>query len=220
MKRSTLALLGASLLLTSATLGTAVQAETDKTSQVQLLFVQNAEAMSYKDGTLTLEQIGPHTLYFSDRPQRLAGSMANQAFVEHWNKGKESFADDPPNAAITFAPEAKQQPAVIELIDVALEGDNLVYSMRILDGALPTSGGAVTLFIDNNDWGGNTLGSNVDPATDPELGFGTTFGDNWGPAFANASEPEDLRGQGPGGAGLPANSSCGSHSMLRINICF
>lgn len=218
MKHLPLALLGASLMLATATLGTAAQAEESDT--IELLFIQTAGAMSHQDGTLTLEQVGPHTIYFSDRPKRLAGSLHNKAFVDHWNRGKDSFADNPPNAAITFAPDAKQQPAVLELTDVALKGDSLVYTMRILDGALPASSGPVTLFIDNSDWGGSSLGANVDPATDPELGFGTTFGDNWGPAFANASEPEDLRGQGPGGAGLPAGNNCGSHSLLRFNICF
>ncbi len=218
MQRLPLAVFGASLILATATLAGTAQAEKD--NKIELLFIQNAASMSYADGTLTLEQIGPHTLYFSDRPQRLAGSINNQAFVEHWQKGKDSFADDPPNAAITFAPEAKQQPAVLELIDVALNGNSLVYTMRILDGALPATGGPVTLFIDNSNWGGDSIGSDVDPATDPEMGIGTTFGDNWGPAFANASEPEDMRGQGPGGAGLPAGSSCGSHNMLSFNICF
>lgn len=220
MKRLAFALVGATLLAASPALNSGAHAETESDTKIQLLFVQSAAGMSHQDGTLTLKQIAPHTLYFSDRPQRIAGSLNNQAFVEHWNKGKDSFADDPPNAAITFAPEAKQQPAVIELTDVKLEGDSLVYSLRILDGALPDSSGPVTLFIDNDEWGGTGLGSTVDPATDPELGFGTTFGDNWGPAFANASEPEDLRGEGPGGAGLPAGNSCGSHSLLRINICF
>ncbi len=220
MKRFAIALVGASLLAAMPALTAGAQAESKSDEGVQWLFVQNASAMSLEGDTLVLEQIGPHTLYFSDRPNRIAGSIDNQAFVDFWDQGADSFADDPPNAAITFAPEAKQQPAVLELTDVALEGDKLVYTMRVLDGALPDSSGPVVLFIDNADWGGTSLRPDVDPATDPELGFGTTFGDNWGPAFANASEPEDMRGQGPGGAGAPADASCGSHSLLSFHICF
>ncbi|MEO1193117.1 MAG: hypothetical protein AAFY02_15245 [Pseudomonadota bacterium] len=219
MKPYGLALVGAWLLTAFSPMGQTAMAETETESQV--LFVQSAGAMTYEGDQLTLTGIAPHTLYFSDRPERFAGSIGNEAFVEHWNQGADSFANDPPNAAITFDPESKQQPAVLELTGIKLEGgDTLVYSVKILDGSLPASSGPVALFIDNHRWGGTGLMPDVDPATDPELGFGTTFGPNWGPAFANASEPEDLRGQGPGGAGAPASASCGSHSLLSFHICF
>ena len=43
--------------------------------EMHFLFVQTAEKVNYKDGQLTLKQISPTTLFFTDRPDRLAGHM-------------------------------------------------------------------------------------------------------------------------------------------------
>ncbi len=180
---------------------------------IELLFAQNAAEMRYEDGTLTLGGIAPATTYFADRPSRLVGTMSNQAFVDHWAKGKESFAADPPNAALSLLDEPGKAPIVVELIDVALNVNELVYKVRILEGDIPAQSGPVSLFIDPNSWGGTSLPPNVDPATDPELQPGSGFSPAWGPAFANASEPEDMRGPNP-------NYRCGTHTLLSFNICF
>ncbi len=64
------------------------------------LFVQTASAMTFDKAAnkLTLEGIGATTLFFSDRPERIAGNMGTTAFVPFWSKGKDSFLSDPPNA--------------------------------------------------------------------------------------------------------------------------
>ncbi len=180
---------------------------------VELLFAQNAAVMRYDDGLLTLGGIAPATTYFADRPSRLVGTMSNQAFVDLWAKGKDSFAADPPNAALSLLDEPGKPPVVVELIDVALNVNELVYQVRILEGELPAQSGPVSLFIDRYTWGGSSIRPGVDPATDPELQPGSGFSPAWGPAFANASEPEDMRGPNP-------NNRCGSHTLLSFHICF
>ena len=42
---------------------------------VELLFVQDAGSMSYDGQTLTFKDPDPYTLYFSDRPDRIAGHI-------------------------------------------------------------------------------------------------------------------------------------------------
>jgi hypothetical protein len=67
------------------------------------LFVQTASAMTFDKPTskLTLEGIGATTLFFSDRPERIAGNMDTTAFVPFWSKGKDCFLSDPPNADLS-----------------------------------------------------------------------------------------------------------------------
>jgi len=69
---------------------------------VQFLFVQNAKDVVMKDGHLTLIGVSPTTIFFSDRPKRIAGQMHTEDFVLEWQKGtgKESFHTDPPNGAL------------------------------------------------------------------------------------------------------------------------
>ncbi|WP_146204002.1 hypothetical protein [Aminobacter sp. AP02] len=38
---------------------------------------------------LTLEGVGATTLFFSDRPERIAGNVDTAAFVPFWSKGKQ-----------------------------------------------------------------------------------------------------------------------------------
>ena len=46
-------------------------------SKVQLMFVQTADSLRVDGATLRLVGVGRQTLYFSDRPARIAGGPAN-----------------------------------------------------------------------------------------------------------------------------------------------
>jgi hypothetical protein len=67
---------------------------------VEYLYVRTAHSISYKDGKLTLQGVGPTTLFFSDRPERITGHGTTEEMVNTWSQGEESFADDPPNVAL------------------------------------------------------------------------------------------------------------------------
>lgn len=58
----------------------------DKSGEVELLYVQNAHDVRVEKHKLTLKKIGATTIYFSDRPQRIAGHMTTTAFVAEWGK--------------------------------------------------------------------------------------------------------------------------------------
>jgi hypothetical protein len=69
--------------------------------KVELLFVQNALSGSFDGTTLTLTGVGP-TIFFSDRPYRVAGHVRTAEFIGHWDKGSDNFAENPPNATLSI----------------------------------------------------------------------------------------------------------------------
>ena len=123
---------------------------TQGTELVEEMFVQVAGAASASDGTLTLHDVSPSTLYFSDRPERIVGHMTTDAFVGDWAMGSNSFEEDPPNAVLSFIEPDADTPsdAVVVLRDPKLAKPDLGYSIEVLDGEMPASAGPCTLFID------------------------------------------------------------------------
>jgi hypothetical protein len=122
----------------------------DKTGhdEIEALYVQCAQSMSYANGKLTLHGLAPTTLFFSDRPDRVTGHCGSPEFVAGWDQGPESFASDPPNAALSIFQEASVSDVVVELKDPQLHGSSLTYTVDILDGEMPAVGGPSSLFID------------------------------------------------------------------------
>ena len=120
----------------------------EKAQAAEFLFVQNARSITHKDGRLTLKGVNPVTILFSDRPERIAGHMTTERFVPFWSEGSQSFLLDPPNATLSFLEHKDMEDAVVVLQDPKLEGEDLSYQVRVLEGELPEKGGAASLFID------------------------------------------------------------------------
>jgi hypothetical protein len=142
-RRILLALL---LFIMSATIGPgAAMAE-----KIELLFVQSAPDVSVTGNELRLKNMNPLTLYFSDRPERLAGHYKFDEWERIWAEGRNSFLKDHPNAVLSVFEPGKEDPtdAAVELIDMRVEGADLVYKIRLLKGSLPAAGGQSSLFID------------------------------------------------------------------------
>ena len=114
------------------------------------MFVQTAHGMTSDGKTLTLTEVTPSTLYFSDRPKRIVGHMTTADFVDLWGEGDNSFEEDPPNAVLAFLEAGDQVPedAVVVIQQSRLENGQLSYSIETLEGTVPTHTGPVTLFID------------------------------------------------------------------------
>jgi hypothetical protein len=106
-------------------------------AEIEAMFVQVGSGMSSGDHTITLQGAGGATLFFADRPDRVVGHVSTQKFVNEWGNGENSFAEDPPNAVAT-----------VVLRNPQLAGDALTYNIEVLEGTLPTSAGACSLFID------------------------------------------------------------------------
>ena len=115
--------------------------------KVELLFVQNSTAGSYDGKTLTLKGVGP-TIYFSDRPQRIAGQVRTAEFIGHWDKGSDNFVENPPNATLSIFSEKDIISVVVELTGPDLKANTLSYRVKVLRGQLPASFKESSLFID------------------------------------------------------------------------
>jgi hypothetical protein len=122
--------------------------EAEALGKVTLLFVQNAQGVSLDNTKLTLKGISPSTIFFSDRPQRIAGHMSTKEFISLWSTGKDSFLADPPNANLSVFGESKVGDVVVELRNPTLTGQDFSYDVRVLDGKMPPQSGACSLFID------------------------------------------------------------------------
>jgi len=120
--------------------------------KLQLMFVQTADDLEVDAAAnkLRLVNVGQQTLYFSDRPVRIAGHMKMADFLKEWTKGKDNFGEDPPNATLSvYEPgQVENTLAVVELTQPTVDGADLVYAYKLIEGALPKSGGATALFID------------------------------------------------------------------------
>jgi hypothetical protein len=133
-----------------ASIKSALAATQEPPKQADFLFVQTAKGMTFDNSTgkLTLDGVAPITVFFSDRPERIAGNMQTTAFVPFWSKGKDSFLSDPPNADVSILEGDKLRQFVAVLQDPVLQGDSLTYTVKVLRGAMPAKGADVSVFID------------------------------------------------------------------------
>lgn len=147
----TLSALAASLVPLNKALGQPGQSSTSETSnRADFLFVQTAKSMSYDSATkkLTLVGVSPVTLFFSDRPNRIAGNMATGDFIPFWSTGRNSFLSDPPNADLSVLEGNTLKQIVVVLKEPVLDSDNLSYTVEVVEGDMLASGNNVSLFID------------------------------------------------------------------------
>jgi hypothetical protein len=133
-----------------STMGATVGAVADEAKIVDYLLVQTAKGLAFDKETnmLSLVGVSPITLFFADRPQRVAGNMTTSAFVPFWSQGTDSFAKDPPNADISIVEGDLMRQVVVELHDPILNGDVLHYRVKTLQGEIPEKGTDVSVFID------------------------------------------------------------------------
>jgi len=144
------------LLLAPVLLAIGVSAITGCASrpEAQLMFVQSAEDLKVDPAkkTLRLVKVNQQTLYFSDRPQRIAGHLKMADYLEEWTAkaGKDNFGEDPPNATLSIYEPGQPENTlvVVKITNPVVDGADLVYTYKVLDGTMPASGGATALFID------------------------------------------------------------------------
>ena len=148
-----------SLLLAAVALAMAACATTSKTGSVssgsaQMMFVQSADDIKVDPaaGTFRLVNVNQQTLFFSDRPQRIAGHMKMGDYLKEWTAsgGKDNFSADPPNATLsTYEPgQPENTLVVVKITNPMVEGADLIYGYKVLNGRMPSNGGATSLFID------------------------------------------------------------------------
>lgn len=113
-----------------------------------MLFVQSVHTVELKGDVLRLGGINPATVFFSDRPERIVGNEPTEDFVAQRGDGENSFAGNPPNAALSILSGAEPQEIILELMNPRMEKNDLIYDVKILEGAAAVTGEMVSLFID------------------------------------------------------------------------
>ena len=154
LNRTRAVILLAALLLSMAAYGTISTAFAASPEKPQLMFVQIAEDLKIDAAakTLRLVDVSQQTLYFSDRPVRIAGHLKMADYLKEWTAkaGKNNFGDDPPNATLSvYEPgQPDNTVAVVEINNPRMDGSDLTYNFKLIEGNLPAKGGATALFID------------------------------------------------------------------------
>jgi hypothetical protein len=144
-------LLAAAVVLSMAACATTSTAAAEKP---QLMFVQSAEDLKVDaaKSTFRLVKVNQQTLYFSDRPQRIAGHLKMADFLKEWTAkaGKDNFGADPPNGTLSVYEPGQPDSTlvVVKLTNPVADGADLVYTYKVLNGTMPANGGQTALFID------------------------------------------------------------------------
>ncbi len=117
---------------------------------IEWLFVQNAEAVTLEGGLLTLSGISSTTLFFSDRPEKIAAHGLTSEFVTFWSTGggSDNFEKSPPNAALAIVSEDGAEDVVVTLTNPRLDNDTLRYDVTLIEGPANVQGGPCSLFVD------------------------------------------------------------------------
>jgi hypothetical protein len=140
---SAVAVLLAGVLATSGC-GTAEE----KPDEPAFLLVQSSRGFQYDGERLVVHGTSPSTIFFSDRPERIAGHLPLETAFAWGRSGDDNFVDDPPNATLSILEEGEMANVVLTLSGAVIEGDTISFDVDILEGELPERGGANSLFID------------------------------------------------------------------------
>jgi hypothetical protein len=144
----------AALMLWMVACATTSTTSSPSPEKAQLMFVQISDDIKVDPATSTfrLVKVNQQTLYFADRPVRIAGHMNMAAYFKEWTSkaGKDNFGANPPNAVLSVYEQgqADNTLAAVKITNPKIEGSDLVYSYKVIEGKLPAGGGATALFID------------------------------------------------------------------------
>ena len=88
----------------------------------------------------------------------MAGHLTMAEYLREWTPaaGKDNLGADPPNATISVyeAGAPDNSVAIFTIANPRLDGPDLIYDYKLIDGHLPANGGATALFIDKVGVGG------------------------------------------------------------------
>src|SRR5918995_4646259 len=176
-----LAIILGTLVLIQSTNYVTAQGGNGNVTGARFLFIQSAQSGSVSEvnattSLLELSDVSDKTILFSDRPDRIVGSVNTTDFIGNWSIGENNFAVDPPNAVLIVDDEVEQRGdlAVIELFNPKYdpEANTLKYDI-IAENAtavdLPGEFGQSTLVIDDDGDNGPYV-----PGQKPDIPGGVT----------------------------------------------
>ena len=133
-----------------------------KKAKEEWLFVITADRFELEGDTLTLYKKSDELIAFTDRPYRTQRHLTFQELANAWDKGENSFKDDPPNAYLTWEDSSGDKATMrgIELIlyevqSQAENGDK--YTFKVRDwrnrGPQKVTGSGASMLVDDNNRG-------------------------------------------------------------------
>ena len=136
-------------LLAGLFVGSGCTKSEEKPHEPAFLLVQSSRGFEY-DGIRRMTVLGtsPSTVFFSDRPDRIAGHMPLEKAYEWGRTGDDNFIDNPPNATVSFLEKGEVANVVVTMSNATIQGDSISFDVDILEGELPLRGGPNTIFID------------------------------------------------------------------------
>ena len=116
------------------------------------LFAQTAADFTLDGNQLNIP-LEREIFAFTDRPNREYGYLNAHELEALWHTGEDNFADNPPNAVLTWMTDGKIQEAEIVLLAVKAEelGRSVSYTIQWEAGEIiPARAGKLSLFIDGD----------------------------------------------------------------------
>ena len=139
LNNARMAFIFAAVMLSLAACGktsTPSTTSTPSSGAPQYMFVQIAEDLKTDSAqsTFRLVNVNPQTLYFTDRPKRIAGHLKMAAYLDEWkaSEGPDNFASDPPNATLSvYEPGHPENTlTVVKISHPLIDGNDLVFGIR------------------------------------------------------------------------------------------
>ena len=137
-----------SLLFLGALFSNAEQVA-DNSTKPSYLFALSGTSGSVDGDTLTINGV-TNVIYFSDRPERIAGHITLERFIGLWDKGSDSFKVDPPNAEISISENIGVKHDIVILTSPVVKDGTISFKVKSRgeDQGIPNSFGHSTLFVD------------------------------------------------------------------------
>ena len=181
----------------------------DTSHEPAYLLVQSSQGFEFDGDRLTIHGTSPTTIFFSDRPDRIAGHIPLETAYAWGRTGDDSFVVDPPNATLSILEAGEMANVVVTMSDAVIQGNSISFAVDILEGELPARGGPNTLFID-------VIGRPLTPLSAAgvhrrtrrrSMAVGMAVGASAGSASANAAYQSDSASQSAAAANDAAASA-------------
>lgn len=115
-----------------------MQANKKPIAEQHLLFIIHAQKASFVyepettiSGELTLQDAAKSVVFFSERPNRRAGNLSVESFLENWNQGEDNLNLEPPNAGLVYySPSESPRASTAKYSEINLVLRNPHYDSR------------------------------------------------------------------------------------------
>jgi hypothetical protein len=135
------------VLSVCAILGAACYSAADDTDKPEYLFIITGDTGTYKDGSLTLTGV-PIVSFNYLGATRETGHFLVGSFVEVWDKNSSVYKAEPPKGTLSVLDEKGGSNAVIQVLNPSSTLNTLTFDAKILEGNVPDSFYASTLFLE------------------------------------------------------------------------